>query len=41
VIATLIATSVESAELDAVCVALERSPLVSFASWISQSGEAG
>ena len=41
VIATLVATSVESGELDAVCAALERSALVSFASWVSQSGEAG
>ncbi len=39
VIATLIATSVEPAQLDAVCAALERSPLVSSASWISQTGE--
>jgi putative Mg2+ transporter-C (MgtC) family protein len=38
VIATLVSTSVEPAELDAVCAALERSPMVSFASWISQSG---
>ena len=41
VIATLVATSVEGAELDAVCATLERSDLVSFASWVSQSGEAG
>ena len=38
---TLTATSVESEEVDAACAALERSPLVSFASWVSQSGEAG
>ncbi len=41
VVATLIATSVEPMELDSVCAALERSPMVSFASWISQSGTAG
>jgi putative Mg2+ transporter-C (MgtC) family protein len=41
VIATLTATSVEPEELNAVCAALERSPLVSFASWVSQSGESG
>jgi putative Mg2+ transporter-C (MgtC) family protein len=41
VVATLTATSVEPTELDAVCAELERSPMVSFASWVSQSGEAG
>jgi len=41
IIATLVATSVERRELDAVCATLERSSLVSFASWVSQSGEAG
>jgi putative Mg2+ transporter-C (MgtC) family protein len=41
VIATLVATSVEGQELNAVCATLERSALVSFASWVSQSGEAG
>ena len=41
VIATLVATSVESEELDAVCAALEGSDLVSFASWVAQSGESG
>ena len=41
VVATLISTSVEPAELNAVCAALERSPLIRFASWVSQSGEAG
>jgi putative Mg2+ transporter-C (MgtC) family protein len=41
VVATLISTSVEPDELNAVCAALERSPLIRFASWVSQSGEAG
>jgi putative Mg2+ transporter-C (MgtC) family protein len=41
IIATLIATSVEGAELDAVCATRERSDLVSFANWVAQSGEAG
>jgi len=41
VVATLISTSGERSELDAVCAALERSPLVKFASWVAQSGEAG
>ena len=41
VVATLISTSGERAELDAVCAGLERSPLVKFASWVAQSGEAG
>jgi putative Mg2+ transporter-C (MgtC) family protein len=41
VIATLTSTSVEPEELNAVCAALERSPLIRFASWVSQSGEAG
>jgi hypothetical protein len=40
-VATLISTSVEPDELNAVCAALERSPLIRFASWVSQSGEAG
>jgi len=41
VVATLISTSGERSELDAVCAALERSALVKFASWVAQSGEAG
>ena len=41
VVATLIATSGERGELDAVCTALERSPLVTFASWGARSGETG
>jgi putative Mg2+ transporter-C (MgtC) family protein len=41
VVATLISTSVEPDELNAVCATLERSPLIRFASWVSQSGEAG
>jgi putative Mg2+ transporter-C (MgtC) family protein len=38
-IATLVSTSVDPAELDAVANALERSPLVSHATWSSESGE--
>jgi putative Mg2+ transporter-C (MgtC) family protein len=41
VVATLISTSVEPGELDSVCATLEASPMVTFASWASQSGEAG
>ena len=41
IVAQLIASAVEPGELDAVCATLERSPLVSFASWAAQSGEAG
>jgi putative Mg2+ transporter-C (MgtC) family protein len=40
-IATLISTSVDPKELDAVAAALERSPLVTYASWTSESGEHG
>jgi putative Mg2+ transporter-C (MgtC) family protein len=36
---TLVSTSVDPAELDAVAIALERSPLVSHATWSSSSGE--
>src|SRR3984885_8535881 len=38
-IATLVSTSVDPAELDAVANALERSPLVSHATWSTESGE--
>ncbi len=41
VIATLVSTSVEPKELDSICAALERAPQISYASWVSQSGEAG
>jgi putative Mg2+ transporter-C (MgtC) family protein len=41
VVATLVSTSVEPDELNTVCATLERSPLIRFASWVSQSGEAG
>ncbi len=41
VIATLVSTSVEPKELDSICAALERAPHISYASWVSQSGEAG
>jgi putative Mg2+ transporter-C (MgtC) family protein len=40
-IATLVSTSVDPAELDAVANALERSPLVSHATWSTESGEQG
>ena len=38
-IATLVSTSVEGAELDAVCTELERLSYVSYATWTSGSGE--
>jgi len=38
-IATLISTAVDPVELDAVAGALEKSPLVTFASWSASSGE--
>jgi putative Mg2+ transporter-C (MgtC) family protein len=39
--ATLVSTSVDPAELDAVATELEKSPLVSFATWSAESGEHG
>jgi putative Mg2+ transporter-C (MgtC) family protein len=39
--ATLVSTSIDPVELDAVTTALERSPLVSYATWSSGSGEQG
>ncbi len=39
IVATLVSTAVEPAELDAVAAALEQSPLVSHASWSSSSTE--
>jgi putative Mg2+ transporter-C (MgtC) family protein len=35
--ATLVSTSIEPSELDAVAAALERSPLISHASWSSSA----
>jgi putative Mg2+ transporter-C (MgtC) family protein len=40
-VATLVSTSVDPAELDAVASTMERSPLVSYASWSAASGEQG
>jgi putative Mg2+ transporter-C (MgtC) family protein len=40
-VATLVSTSVDPAELDAVANQLERSPLVSHATWSTESGEQG
>jgi putative Mg2+ transporter-C (MgtC) family protein len=40
-VATLVSTSVDAAELDSVTTALVRSPLISHASWTSESGEHG
>jgi putative Mg2+ transporter-C (MgtC) family protein len=39
IVATLVSTAVEPAELDAVAATLEQSPLVSHASWSSSSTE--
>jgi len=39
IVATLVSTAVDPAEMDAVAHALEQSPLVSFASWSSSSNE--
>ena len=41
IVATLVSTSVDAAELDAVAAALERSPLVSYASWTSEQQDSG
>jgi putative Mg2+ transporter-C (MgtC) family protein len=41
VVVTLVSTSVDPDELDAVATALERSPLIAYASWTSESGEQG
>lgn len=40
-IATLVSTSVDASELDAVCAQLEKTDFVSFATWSSESGEQG
>ena len=40
-VATLVSTSVDPAELDAVANELEQSPLVSHATWSAESGEQG
>jgi putative Mg2+ transporter-C (MgtC) family protein len=41
IVATLVSTSVDPDELDAVATTLERSPLVAYASWTSEQEESG